>query len=217
MPGYVEEVNRVWGLDPAAAREAREDRQLHEGRELGRAEELRAATLTSLRDAEVQGDELREEHRAYQAHQELLGLRMKSPPAPKLGQEVPVARQGGTRAPPFWCLAYSKEAVHVIRTVEPSINLAVEPRSVARLRDSHERMNDERRMHGTPLDVLGLEPGKPGKLPIKPPPSREQQLAYHRSLNEQRQIVGGKVVDASGRWLARRREEREEAAREEAA
>ena len=138
------------GIEPGAASEAGEDRQLHEGRELGRAEELRAATLTSPRDAEVQGDELREEHRAYQAHQELLGLRMKPPPAPKPGQEVPVAGQGGAKAPPPWCADYSRKAVHVIRTVEPSINLAEEPRSVARLRDSHERMNDERRMHGTP-------------------------------------------------------------------
>ena len=99
---------------PAEAREAGEDRQLHEGRALERAEELRAAILTSLRDAEVQGDELREEHLAYRAHQELLGLRMKQPPAPKPGQEVPVGRQGGTRAPPPLCADYSKEAVHVI-------------------------------------------------------------------------------------------------------
>ena len=53
MPGYVEEMNRVWGIDPTAASEAGEDRQLHAGRELRRAEELRAASPTSFRDAEV--------------------------------------------------------------------------------------------------------------------------------------------------------------------
>ena len=77
------------------------------------------------------------------------------------------------------------------------------------LRDNHERMNDPRRMHGTPMDVLGLEPGKMGGLPAKHPPSEEQVRAFHRSLDEQRRIEGARVLDAAERWSARRRRERE--------
>ena len=42
MPEYIEEMNRVWGIDPTAARGAREEMQLRESRELRRAEESRA-------------------------------------------------------------------------------------------------------------------------------------------------------------------------------
>ena len=52
---------------------------------------------------------------------------------------------------------------------------------------------------------------------MKPPPSEEQLRADQRSLDEQRQIVGWKVIYAAGRWAARREQQREEAAREEAA
>ena len=88
---------------------------------------------------------------------------------------------------------------------------------MAMLRDSHERMNDAQRMYGTPMDVLGLEPGKQGRLPTKPPPSEEQIRAYQRSLDEQRQIAGAKVIGAADRCAARREQQREIAAREEAA
>ena len=40
---------------------------------------------------------------------------------------------------------------------------------------------------------------------------------YQRSLDEQRQIVGANVIDAAGRWAARREQQREEVAREEVA
>jgi len=66
------------------------------------------------------------------------------------------------------------------------------------------------------MDALGLEPGKQRGLPAKPPPSEEQIRAFHRSLDEQRQIEGARVLDAAGRALARRRHEREIAANEEA-
>ena len=78
-------------------------------------------------------------------------------------------------------------------------------------------MNDARRMYGTPMDVLGLEPGKQGRLPMKPPPSEEQIRAYQRSLDEQRRIEGARVLDAADRWAARREQQREIVASEKVA
>ena len=125
--------------------------QLHESRELRRAEESRAASSTSFRDVvEVHNSELREQNRIYRAHEELLGLRMNPPPAPKPGQEVPVAGRGGVKVPPPWCGDHSQGTVHAIRFIEPALNLAEEPRSVAMLRDSHERMNDNGGCTGLP-------------------------------------------------------------------
>ena len=146
----------------------------------------------------------------YQAdHDEVMGLRLDPPPAPKPRQEMPIAGRGGMKAPPSGRGNRGQGTVHTIRSIEPAPNLAQEPRAVIGLRDSHERMNDPRRMHGTPMDVLGLEPGKMGGLPAKHPPSEEQVRAFHRSLDEQRRIEGARVLDAAERWSARRRRERE--------
>ena len=78
--------------------------QLHESRELSRAEESRAASSTSFQDATEEQDQigLRERDQIYQAYEELLGLRMEPPPAPKRGQGVLVAGRGGIKAPPPW-------------------------------------------------------------------------------------------------------------------
>ena len=174
----------------------------------------RAASSMSFRNVMEEQEEqdqigLRERDQLYQAyHDEVLGLRMDPPPAPKPRQEMLVAGRGGIKAPPSWRGNRSQETLHAIRSIEPAPNLAGEPRIVAMLRDSHERMNDARRMYGTPMDVLGLDPGKQGRLPTKPPPSEEQVRAFHRSLDEQRQIEGARVLDAADRRLARRRHER---------
>ena len=189
--------------------------QLHESRELSRAEESRAASSTSFQNVMEEQEEqdqigLRERDQLYQAyHDEVLGLRMDPPPAPKPRQEMPIAGRGGMKAPPSGRGNRGQGTVHTIRSIEPAPNLAQEPRAVIGLRDNHERMNDPRRMHGTPMDVLGLEPGKMGGLPAKHPPSEEQVRAFHRSLDEQRRIEGARVLDAAERWSARRRRDRE--------
>ena len=58
MAEYAEEVNSVWGIDPTAAGRAREEVQLHESRELSRAEESRAASSTSFQDVMEELDQI---------------------------------------------------------------------------------------------------------------------------------------------------------------
>ena len=135
--------------------------QLHESRELSRAEESRAASSTSFQEVVEERDQigLRERDRIYQAYEGMLGLRMEPPPAPKPGRGIPVAGRGGVKAPPPWQGDQGQGVVHVIQSIEQAPNLVEKPRSVAMLRDSYERMYDARRMYGNPMDVLGLEPG----------------------------------------------------------
>ena len=127
-----------------------------------------------------------------------------------------MAGRGGVKAPPPRHEDQSQQTVHVIQSIEQAPNLAEQPRSVALMRDSYERMYDTRRRYGNPMDVLGLDPGK-GRLPAKPPPTKEQIYAYHRSLDEQRRIEGARVLKAADRWVATREQQREEVANERAA
>ena len=142
----------MWGIDPTAAGSAREEAQLHESQELSRAEESRAACSTAFQEVAEERDQigLRERDRIYQAYAGILGLRMESPPAPKPGREILVAGRGGVKAPPPWQGDQGQNAVHVIQSIEQAPNLAEKPRSVAMMRDSHERMNDARRIYGFP-------------------------------------------------------------------
>ena len=114
-----------------------------------------------------------------------------------------MAGRGGVKAPPPRHEDQSQQTVHVIQSIEQVPSLAEQPRGVALMRDSYERMNDPRRRYGNPMDVLGLDPGK-GKLPAKPPPSEEKTRAYHRSLDEQRRIEGARVLKAADRWMVTR-------------
>ena len=98
MAEYVEEVNTVWGIDPTAAGRAGEEVQLHESRELSRAEESRAASSTSFQEVVEERDQigLRERDRIYQER-----VDFRRSPHPRKSRSVPtIARwtsRGGSR------------------------------------------------------------------------------------------------------------------------